>query len=226
MGKTYHGSLNTAFSNPTMNRQGHVIATFVSLVKNVEMITLCDADLNDEVVHEYEEISERNFYCIDYSHRKLEGRVCKFRTFKLAQFSAMERDLLNNPAIVYTSQSVKACRRAFKHAKNTIPNKKLVLIMGNICEIVGYDELYPANANERKEYMLNHLGEFENCDFLATTPTITSGVSFNKKDHFYRVYGYIMNSSNSHRSYVQQINRIRYPITTEYDIYVNPNVCL
>ena len=104
--------------------------------------------------------------------------------------------------------------------------KKLVFIIGKCCELIGYDPIYPDNVNERKEYVLSHLDEFENCDFLATTPTITSGVSFNIKNHFYRVYGYITNGSNSHRSYVQQINRIRYPITNEYDIFVKKNVLL
>ena len=71
---------------------------------------------------------------------------------------------------------------------------------------------------------MKHLNEFEDCDFLATTPTITSGISFNKKNHFYRVYGYVTSDSNSYRSYVQQINRIRYITTNEYYVFIQPRV--
>ena len=105
-----------------------------------------------------------------------------------------------------------------------IPKKKLVLITGSYCELIGYDTVYPANTNERKDYILKHLNEFEDCDFMATTPTITSGISFNKKNHFYRVYGYVTSDSNSYRSYVQQINRIRYITTNEYYVFIQPRV--
>ena len=46
-------SLNIAFSNPSMQKRGRVIARFVSLIKNAEIITICETDFNDEVVHEY-----------------------------------------------------------------------------------------------------------------------------------------------------------------------------
>ena len=88
------------------------------------MITICDADLNDEVVQEYEEISGHDFYCVDYTHRKLAGRKCTFRTHEPTQFEAMRGDMLQNNAISYIAQSVKSCKRAFEHAKNTIPHKK------------------------------------------------------------------------------------------------------
>ena len=217
-------SLNTAFSNPTMNRRGNVIARFVALLKHAEMVALCDADLNDEVIHEYEEVSGNSFFCIDYTYRKLADRTFKFGTCESLQYNAMRTDMLNGHAISYTSQSVKYCKKAFEYAKTVIPNKKLVLITGSYCELIGYDAVYPANNSERKDYVLKHLNEFEDCDFLATTPTITSGISFNKKNHFYRVYGYVTSDSNSYRSYVQQINRIRYITTNEYYVFIQPRV--
>lgn len=217
-------SLNTAFSNPSMPRRSRVIGRFVSLVKNAEKIAICDADLNDEVIMEYEEISGKTFYCIDYTYRKLSDRSCYIRTDEELHLSAMHTDMMKGFPIAYTSQSVKACKRAFLYAKETIPHKKLVLIMGDECELIGYPPTYPANMKQRKEYVLANLTEFEDCDFFASTPAITSGVSFNSPDHFHTVYAYCTNKSNSYRSFVQQLNRIRNIKTNMYDIFIGKNV--
>ena len=140
-----------------MPKRSRVIARFVSLIKNAEKFAICDADINDDVIAEYEEISGHQIYCIDYTYRKLSDRICYIRTDEARQFMTMKTHMLNDLAIAYTSQSVKACKRAFLHAKETIPHKKLVLVMGDECELIGYPPIYPANTKQRKEYVLANL---------------------------------------------------------------------
>ena len=97
----------------------------------------------------------------------------------------MHTDIMKGFPTAYTSQSVKACKHAFLYAKEMIPHKKLVLIMGDECELIGYPPTYPANMKQRKEYVLSNLTEFEDCDFFASMPAIKPGVLFNSPDHFH-----------------------------------------
>ena len=115
---------------------------------------ICDADLSDKVVLEYEEILGHTFHCIDCTYRKLADRRCYFKSDKVFQFNAMKTHMLNNLANAFISQSVKACKRAFLHTKQTIPHKKLELVMGDECKLKGYPPFYPANMKQQKEYVL------------------------------------------------------------------------
>ena len=47
------------------------------------------------------------------------------------------------------------------------------------------------------------------CDCLIYSPTYESGVSFDHKNFFDKIYGILCNSTTSQRSYMQMLSRIR-----------------
>ena len=75
---------------------------------------ICDADLKDEVVQEYEEILGHTVYCIDYTYRKLADRICYFRSDKASQFIRIQHIHWNGCAIFEFLRSIHTVRMHFQ----------------------------------------------------------------------------------------------------------------
>ena len=218
--------LLASFTNPTLrSKLGETFAQMIYLITNAEYIVISDADLDNYSLNIFETMFNKKVTKIEYTYKKMKGRKCHM-TGKYESFvNDLLKDLDHKKKLFSPSQSAELSKQLFEtvkiHNDKKETNLKLILITGNYTELVGYENPYPDNNASLKQHVLENFNYFcSTCDYITYTSTITSGVSYDDKT-FDKCYAITSARSNSYRSFVQQLLRIRHVNSNEYEFFLS-----
>ena len=218
--------LLSAFENPTLrSKLNETFARFIALIQNAKYIIISDADLDDFSLSIFDSYFNIKVTKIEYTHKKLAGRVGNINTEYESFIHNLLQDLKHKKKVFSPSQSSEKSKKVFESVKIHNENKKLnlkaVLITGNYTELIGYENPYPENNAVLKQHILENFNYFcQTCDYITYTSTITSSVSYDKTT-FDKCYAITSGQSNLYRSFVQQLLWIRHVKEMEYEFFVD-----
>jgi hypothetical protein len=114
--------------------------------------------------------------------------------------------LKKNKKIVIASMSANYVNEFSKRLLEIYPEKKI--------------KLYTSDSDgKEKKKLINVDDEWEDVDILLYSPTISAGVSYDKLNHFNKLYGIMCNNSCSPRDFHQMLRRIRKIDNKQIQIY-------
>ena len=108
---------------------------------------------------------------------------------------AIRRDMRQDKKVVLASMSSKECTKIRDWMKIEFPHKKVMMYTGS-------------TDDKGKLDLLDVITNWTNADLLLYSPTIESGVNFDK-EHFDKIYGVICGGSTSQRAFIQMLSRVR-----------------
>lgn len=119
----------------------------------------------------------------------------------------IEQSLIANERIVIASSSLREAKTLERYITAKFADKRVSLYSRE------------TRASVKNTHFSNVNRYWAECDVLIYTPTITAGVSFERK-HFARVFGYFTDKSCPVETCIQMIGRIRDVGTKELCIYI------
>jgi len=103
-----------------------------------------------------------------------------------------------NKKIAIASMTSEKAEYYYNTIKEKYPHKKI--------------GIYTGSDNSNRKDLKNVNDEWKKRDVVIYSPTITAGVSFDIKEHFYKIFGVISCGSCCQRDFLQMLARIRNPI--------------
>ena len=205
------------------------VKRFYNLLENCTYSILCDADLDDYTISLCKNTFNNDYKTIDYTYKKLNTYHAYISTNYFKFIENIKTDLLNNTKLYFPEQGKKKAIELYD-ILITISNQNnlglmITLLTGTDTRIHNIENTFPTNDSLLKNDLLNNFDKYCNeSDCFIYTSTVTSGVSFNDKG-YYKCYAICNSFSNSYRSFVQQVFRIRNIYTNTIEIYYKtPNL--
>jgi len=189
-------SILDQMGNPVLKKHFRIkptFAVFSYLLKNSKRVIAMDATLDERTVNLLTRTRKKIRSYINTKPSKSDTSVTIIR--KVDQPAMILTDLMNGRRIVLCSNVKKYARSIAEYVREQLPDKRVKIYTG--------DDSAALKAEQKD--VNTHWSEL---DLLIYTSTITVGCSF-EREWYDRVYGYFTDKTNSVRSCIQMLGRIR-----------------
>ena len=200
---------DTFLKNPNANRS---FKMFQHIIKNAKHIHLMDANLDAEVIKWIQEMRGSKTEPVEIfwnEHKNLKGREIRITESDIDILRLAQQDLKDNKRIFISSNSKVDKIRAYGDLLTTEGKKTLCIHAETL------------NDENVKKALINPNEEWGKYDLVICSPSIQSGISYDKPDTFNTVYGIFGNYSSAPQDCGQMLNRIRHPKNNITSISIN-----
>ena len=199
-------SVLSQFNSPTFDGNSKEAFQFVeNVLINSKKILALDGDIGNRTYNFLNNFGKT----IDIVNEiKLNKRDFKITENRVFFNDKILDDMKNNLKIALVSMSSNECEKYKNIILEKYPNKIVLIYTGD-------------SSDKTKKDLKNVSDIWSTCDVLIYSPTIESGVNYNK-DYFDKIYGIICDSTTV-RQYLQMLARIRQIKDTTYYIFNSGN---
>lgn len=203
---------DTFLKNPNANRSYKM---FQHIIKNAKHIHLMDANLNADVIKWIQDIRGSKTEPIEIfwnEHKNLAGRDIKITASEIDILRLAQEDLNSNKRVFIASNSKVDKIRAYGDLLTTEGKKTLCIN----AETLNDENVKKALANPNDPTF--GWGKY---DLVICSPSIQSGISYDKPETFDTVYGIFGNYSSAPQDCGQMLNRVRHPKNNITTVSIN-----
>jgi hypothetical protein len=184
-------------------------ATLKYLIRTSKQVIIMDANLTDDDVNFIQTIRGGQKLTILNTH------IPTQRSINMTTDEAIIRKVIENlkrgkKSIIAHNGSVNKQEILFKTIQKSHPDKKILLINRST-----------ANKPDVEAALSDPNAKWGEYDLVIYSPTVQSGISYDKINVFDSVYGIFGNCSNSSEDASQMLHRVRHPINIKINVSIN-----
>lgn len=183
-------------------------ATLKYLIRTAKQVIIMDANLTDDDVNFIQGIRGGQKIVIVNTHTPT-VRIINMTTDESIIREIIENLRKNEKCIIAHNGSVKKQEILARTIQKARPNKKILLINRN-----------STNKKDVADALNDPNSEWHKHDLIIYSPTVQSGISYDKTDSFDNVYGIFGNCSNSSEDASQMLHRVRHPINNKINVSI------
>ena len=191
--------------------KAELINNLFILLNNSDAFYLLDADY-DKDIHKYlKTFITRNFTAY-FLNNHIKPHKVIVRNLLMAEIDLFN-DLINGKNLVIPTNSRGYGKKLYDDIREKLPHIKMLFIDKNGATHSINGGLY--ENLELKENIIKNTDLWSDYNVVIYTPTITTGISYNNRNHFYKTYIYINTLTTDPTQTAQFTYRVRHTETNE-----------
>jgi len=212
--------------NRTLNDR---VNEFFNILKKANCVKCYDADLKKQDLKLLQKYSNKKFVFYKLIEYKQKNNSITLMNYK-KQKNEVLKSVMDNKNITISCNTKREAEELFEFLLTAKKDIKMVIITGGGLNGEGGAKTTEMKKNSKKlKYeLVSNTALWENYQVVIYTPTIMTGISFDKEGYFYRHYAFICGATTDYTQTAQMLFRTRNTIThdiTVCDINDNINSC-